>query len=136
MLENPNGVHIKVNHAEFSHALQIDDDIQTITRKAKEIIDAGAKSIVVTLGSQGALLVTADHALFAASPQVNLSSTVGCGDTFTAAYTLSLLEQYDAEKSLAFSIACASASAENDIPGHLDIERAKELNLKITVNVT
>ena len=103
VLENPIGVHIKVNHAEISHALQTNDDIESITQKSKQIVAAGAKSIAVTFGSQGALLVTADRTLFATSPKVKLSSTVGCGDTFTAAYTFSILESYSAEKSLAFS---------------------------------
>lgn len=53
---------------------------------ARELVEAGAVTVLATFGSVGALLVTSDEVLFAAAPRVESRSNVGAGDASLAGY--------------------------------------------------
>lgn len=60
---------------------------------ARALITAGAAELVaLTLGAQGALLVSADEAWHAIAPKVDVISTVGSGDSFLAAAIVAVSE--------------------------------------------
>ncbi|MFJ4190510.1 ribokinase [Kitasatospora sp. NPDC089509] len=52
---------------------------------ARELLASGPKSVVVTLGPEGALVATAEEVVRVASVQVDAVDTTGAGDSFTAA---------------------------------------------------
>lgn len=77
---------------------------------ARELIDCGrAKVIVVSLGSSGAIAVTADTAHRYASVDVPLSSCVGAGDSMVAAITVGLSRGWSLDASMRFGIAAGAA---------------------------
>jgi 1-phosphofructokinase len=53
---------------------------------AREAIATGTRAVLVSLGAQGAMLVTAEHAWWAGGPALQPASTVGAGDTTLAGY--------------------------------------------------
>lgn len=53
---------------------------------AREAIAAGTRAVLVSLGAQGAMLVTAEHAWWAGGPPLQPASTVGAGDATLAGY--------------------------------------------------
>ena len=53
---------------------------------AREVIARGTRAVLVSLGSHGALLVTADRTWWAGGPALVPASTVGAGDTTLAGY--------------------------------------------------
>jgi len=53
---------------------------------AREAIAAGTRTVLLTLGAHGALLVTADRAWWAGGAPLQPASTVGAGDTTLAGY--------------------------------------------------
>ncbi len=53
---------------------------------AREAIAAGTRAVLVSLGAQGAMLVTAEHAWWAGGPRLQPASTVGAGDATLAGY--------------------------------------------------
>ena len=53
---------------------------------AHEVLDAGTRSVLVSLGAHGALLVTGDASWWAGGPPLVALSTVGAGDTALAGY--------------------------------------------------
>lgn len=55
------------------------------TSSAEQLVAAGARSVVITLGADGALVATADGTHKVDSPQVTALDTVGAGDGFTGA---------------------------------------------------
>jgi len=77
---------------------------------AHEIIDCGrAKAVVVSLGSEGALLATAQASLrFPAIPMRALSG-VGAGDAMVAAITVGLSRDWPLSKSVRYGIAVGAA---------------------------
>lgn len=58
-----------------------DGDVDLAIARLREL---GAERVVVKLGAEGALLVTADERALVPSPNVVVQDTVGAGDTFNA----------------------------------------------------
>ncbi|MBN9325695.1 MAG: hexose kinase [Cellulomonas sp.] len=57
-----------------------------VVEAAREVMSAGTKAVLVSLGAHGALLVLADGTWWAGGPALVPLSTVGAGDTTLAGY--------------------------------------------------
>ncbi len=94
---------------------------------ARALIASGAVEIVaLTLGRDGALLVTADRALRLTPPEVPVRSAVGAGDSFLAAMTLGLAEGRAVQDAFAYGMAAGAAavlSAGTGLCRREDVER-------------
>lgn len=73
-----------------------------------------AQMVIVARGADGNVLASADHRLFAPAPRVQVKSTVGAGDSFVAAFVLSLARGQGAERALSFGSAAAAAAVMTD----------------------
>jgi 6-phosphofructokinase 2 len=86
-------------------------DTKSQTRAARDLITANAaKIIALTLGSDGALLVSEDQAWHAAVPPVVAQSAVGAGDSFVAGVTLALAQGKPLREVLALGVAAGTAA--------------------------
>lgn len=74
-----------------------------IARKAAEIV-------AVTLGAEGALLVSQNQAWRAATPPVEARSAVGAGDSFVGAITLAIAQDRRLDAALAYGVAAGTAA--------------------------
>jgi 6-phosphofructokinase 2 len=78
---------------------------------ARQLIERGqAQMVALSLGSEGAMLVTADQCLHAAALSVPLASTVGAGDSFLAALVWALDQQAELTQALATAMAAGAAA--------------------------
>lgn len=78
---------------------------------SRRIIDTGqAEVVAVSLGEQGAMLVTAQNAWQAAALKVDVASTIGAGDSFLAGLVLGLDRGGTSEAALAQAIAASAAA--------------------------
>lgn len=82
---------------------------------AATLVEQGTPSVLVTLGADGAVLVTAEGAWRATPPQTVLRSTVGAGDAALAGYLLAELEAAYPPERLRRAVAYGSAAA--GLPG-------------------
>jgi 1-phosphofructokinase len=104
---------IKPNHHELAEL--IGDELKTfgdVVEGAREVIGRGVASVLVSLGGDGALLVTADDVWFGESDPVAVRSTVGAGDSLLAGF---LAAGGDGPEALATGIAWATAAV--SLPG-------------------
>ena len=69
--------------------------------------------IVVSLGKDGAMLVTAKESYKVASPKVKTRSTVGAGDSMVAGIIYSLVNGNNLQEALRFGVACGTATTMN-----------------------
>ena len=69
-------------------ALDADDPVAEVVRLGADLVPAAVGAALVTLGSRGAVLVTAEGAWHAAPPPTRAVSTVGAGDSSLAGYLL------------------------------------------------
>jgi len=68
---------------------------------------------MVSMGKDGAMLVTKDEAYHVYSPEVKIKSTVGAGDSMTAGIVLSLLRKKNLKQTLQYGVACGTAATMN-----------------------
>ncbi len=80
-------------------------------KAAKEIIAKGyCEVIVVSLGAEGAMLVTKDECHSVKAPEVKKKTTVGAGDSMVAGIVAALHKNYSWEDVLTYAVACGSAA--------------------------
>ena len=104
-------------------------DIKNINIEAlakKLIVNGNCRVVVVSLGADGALLVTNDHVCKILPPSVKAISTVGAGDSMVAGIVWKLSLGKEVEEAVEYGCACGSAAIMN--PGtslcHLqDVEK-------------
>lgn len=77
---------------------------------ARELVKAGAKHVLLSLGGEGAMLVNENEAYYAESARVRVESTVGAGDAMLAAATKSLSEGLPLAEILRRAAAAGTAS--------------------------
>ena len=81
---------------------------------ATEIVRSGhAQIVALSLGEEGALLVTADQTLRAPAVPVKVVSTVGAGDNFLAGILWGLCKNLSLEHALGYGMASAAAALMN-----------------------
>jgi sugar/nucleoside kinase (ribokinase family) len=68
---------------------------QDPVRQAERFADAGARTVVITCGGQGSVLVSDKVRLRAGSYQVDYQGGTGSGDAFDAGYIVGLLDGED-----------------------------------------
>ena len=77
---------IKPNDEELRQLLKLPDmEISTLAAAAEALCRNGVENVVVSLGARGALFAGKEGILLAKGPEVAVKSTVGAGDTVTAA---------------------------------------------------
>lgn len=78
---------------------------------AKKLRHMGAENVLVSLGGNGALLVSEENVFECPCPRISVVNTVGSGDSMVAAFIHSLCEKKSMEDALKFAVAAGSASA-------------------------
>jgi 1-phosphofructokinase len=96
-------------------AEELESDPAKAAVAARTLIDRGVGTVLVTLGGNGAVLVTADGAWHAAPPPTTVVSTVGAGDSSLFGYLLGDIRGLPAPERLALAVAYGSAAA--GLPG-------------------
>ena len=113
------------------------DEIRMLTGKEctdpDEILDAakvlhgrGIEIVTVSLGGEGALVVSGEGAYRARVPRINAVNTVGCGDSMTAGFALGLSEGLSIRETLQKASAVSAAAAMREETGFFvkeDMER-------------
>lgn len=111
---------IKPNSEELSDLVgtpadAIEADLDVARASIQPLLDRGIAKVLLTLGSRGALLVTANGTWFAPAPAIQARSTVGAGDSALAGYLIGDLNGLDEAKRLSLAVAYGSAAA--SLPG-------------------
>jgi sugar/nucleoside kinase (ribokinase family) len=72
--------------------------------------DARPLTVALKLGADGALAVLGEEVVRAGAPSVEVVDTTGAGDSFDAGFVTGMLHGWSLERTLAFAVACGSAS--------------------------
>lgn len=91
--------------------------------------------IVVSLGSDGALLVTNRETITVKPPKVTPKSTVGAGDSMVAGIVYSLANKRSLKEALQYGVACGTAATVNPGTGLCHKEDADRFFSRITEQV-
>jgi 6-phosphofructokinase 2 len=107
---------IKPNISELCKMLNIEklekSEVDDAAQQA--IFDGYAEMMVVSMGGDGAWLVSKDKKYFCPAPKVTTRSTVGAGDSMVAGITYMLQKERPLREAIRFGVACGSAATMND----------------------
>jgi 1-phosphofructokinase len=78
---------------------------------AQKLVGKGIQHVVVSMGGEGALLVTKDLALLAEAPKGLVVNTVGAGDSLVAGFLASFTKNENATEAFRYGVASGSATA-------------------------
>jgi 1-phosphofructokinase len=96
-------------------AEELEADPEAAAAAAAAVVRSGVGAVLATLGSRGAVLVTADGAWLATHPPVKAVSTVGAGDSSLAGYLLASSQGAAPADCLRQAVAHGAAAA--SLPG-------------------
>ena len=125
---------IKPNRRELAGLVDHDGDPAhvDVAGAARALVDRGVGMVVVSLGPDGAMAVTADEVIEVASPEVAVVSAVGAGDSMVAGLLAGLAEGRTPAGAVRLGVATGAAAcltpgsglALADDARHLDAELA------------
>lgn len=107
------GVHVlRANRREMSGLVGADlDDPADQEAALAELIGRGAAQVVLMgLGAEGSLVMTADGGWRVPAPRVEQRSPVGAGDSLTGAFALALARGWPVERAAALGVAAGAAA--------------------------
>ena len=90
---------------------------------AKRLVNQGVQNVIISMGEEGALLVTKDLVVSAEAPKGKVVNTVGSGDSVISGFIASYTKEKDAEKAFRYGVASGSATAfRSDLCEKSDVE--------------
>ncbi len=107
--------------------------LDEVTAYAKGLIKIGVQNVLISLGKDGALLYNKDAILKADAPEVDVVSTIGCGDAMVASIAESLRHNRTPEEMLRHSVAISSANALTSENAKIDMDTYQALLEQVKV---
>ncbi len=125
---------VKVNRAELAGATgrSLSSPEQVLAAAGQLVTELGC-AVVVTLGAEGAALVTAEGRWSLTPPPVERVNAIGAGDSLTAGLLVSLLAGSDLLAAVTQGMAAAAADVATLLPGTIDAVRVQALLPLVTV---
>ncbi len=109
------------------------NNLSEVIDTAKEIIKTGIENVMVTLGGDGAILVTKEKVYKGTFPKVEIKNTVGSGDSTIAGMAYGLSLDKSISECFRLAIACGTTNAMVDSTGSIDHEILKDITPKIII---
>ncbi len=134
---------IKPNRAELEALLGVHqgEGEKWVIREAKKLHESGIPLVMVSLGAQGLISVSAEGVYRVTSPQVSAVNTVGCGDSLVAAAADALCREKQLGgkmgsamgELLSWGAAVSAANATTAESGSVPLEVAEELRNRVKI---
>jgi 1-phosphofructokinase family hexose kinase len=100
---------------------------------AEMIRRMGPESVVLSLGSRGAIAAAADGLIEAIPPRVDAVCPIGAGDALAAAYIWSMERKENPAEALRWGVAAGTASARLPGMSFASLEQAREIYRQVEV---
>jgi 1-phosphofructokinase family hexose kinase len=125
---------IKPNRQEASALLgrQI-QSVEDALAAARDLRARGVKTVIVSIGDLGAVIVDDQVELHCVPPAVNAVSTVGSGDSFLAGWAVSQARGLPPGECLRMAIACGTANCLAKSPGIISLESVQQFLPQIQI---
>jgi len=95
---------------------------------ALELLELGAKSVIITLGEKGSISVSKKSYFYQPAFKVKAVDTTGCGDVFHGAFIFGVLQRWDLNNTMRFASATAALKCRN-VGGRMAIPDLREVEV-------
>lgn len=103
---------VKPNTDEIEDLLGIKvNNHKDLVEGAKKLYEMGIPVVVVSLGGDGAFVVSDEGVFRGQPPKIEVVNTVGCGDSMTAAFAVAFARGLSVQEALRYAIAVSAANA-------------------------
>jgi ribokinase len=96
----------------YTNQKKVNEDIETITQYASEFRMRPSQTIIITLGSKGAICISGEDVIYVPGIKVEAIDTTGAGDCFTGAFEVAVSEQMLIDQAIIFANKAASLSVQ------------------------
>ena len=120
---------VKPNIGELAKLLGVEHLEQNeVENAAKKLIEnKSAEIVVVSLGAEGAILVSENETHFVAAPKVIRKSTVGAGDSMVGGMVWAISQNKTLKEVIQFGVCCGTAATMNEGTQLFKLEDVKKL---------
>ncbi len=124
---------IKPNNYELGELFNTDINTrEKIIHYGKELIKLGAQNVIVSMGAEGALLISEEGIFHASAPKGTVQNSVGAGDSLIGGFLASYSKNFNLVEAFRWGAAAGSATAFSlDLCKNEDVEVLLE-QVKIT----
>ncbi len=109
-------------------------DFDEVVGAARKLYETGVALVAVSLGAEGALLVSRDGAWHGRPPRITPVNTVGCGDGMLAGFAVGLGRGLHPKEMLRLAVAVSAAGALSMATGGYDPADFDRIYPKITID--
>ena len=108
-------------------------DITSAEKAAKILLELGAQNVIVTLGANGALIVSSKQVTHVNAYNVEVVDTTAAGDAFIGGFASALLQNEALEESVRYGCACGALAttkfgAQPSLPTKEEVDRFLRAN--------
>jgi 6-phosphofructokinase 2 len=120
---------IKPNIGELAKLIGVERlELADVEKAAKDLIEKGSsKIVVVSLGADGAILVSKDETHFIKAPKVDKKSTVGAGDSMVGGMVWALSQNKTLKEVIQMGVCCGTAATMNEGTQLFKVEDVEKL---------
>lgn len=90
------------------------ENLAEIEKYARQLLERGAKNVIISMAGDGALLVTEDKSYFAKPIKGQVRNSVGAGDSMVAGFTGEFVKSGQLLEALKWGVACGTATTFSD----------------------
>lgn len=125
---------IKPNSDEIEALLGINiSNRQDLIAGGKKLLTMGIEYVVISLGKDGALLVTEEGVYQGTPPVIRTVNTVGCGDSMVSAFAVGFARGYSIEECLKYAVSVSAANALTMETGNFNEKDQKNIYENVSV---
>ncbi len=99
---------------------------------ARKLMETGTRLVVISMGEEGSLFVTADRAIVLPALKIPFQSAVGAGDAMVAGLACSLEQGLDLEQTAVLAVALSAGACMTEGTQPADAETVEALKLQVT----
>ncbi len=107
-------------------------DTDTMISLARQLMEAGTRLVVISMGEDGSLFVTADRALVLPALKIPFQSAVGAGDAMVAGLACSLEQGLDLEQTAVLAVALSAGACMTEGTQPADAVTVEDLKVRVT----
>ena len=111
------------------------DRIEKIAKAAKQIVDSGIELVAISLGEDGMILANSEEVLRTHCWSIDVKSTVGAGDSVTAALAYSILEGDSLNEMARLATAAGTITALKSGTQLCELDEVLEAKEKVIIEV-